>query len=84
MRVVNETIYFEETEALFKKEKSGRKNNTVQVLSEQEHNIVLWKAINDIEITNPSTNESFAREITDISRIGTICGRFIVVFSWMV
>jgi L-rhamnose mutarotase len=84
MRVVKETIYFEGTEALFQKEKSGRKNNTVRVLSEQEHNAILWKAIKDIEITNPATNESFAREITDVSRIGTMCGRSIVVFSWRV
>jgi hypothetical protein len=64
--------------------KSGIKNNTVRILSENEYNIVSWKSVVQIEILNLITEQNFRRDLTDISRIGYICGSNLVVFTWKV
>lgn len=82
MEFIDGVIFFTSGESWYDKEKSGIKNNTVRILSENEYNIVLWNSVVQIEILNPVTEQCFRRDVTDISRIGYICGSNLVVFTW--
>jgi hypothetical protein len=82
MRYVDGGVFFEAEEALYDKEKSGIKNNTVRILSENEFNIVSWNPVVQIEISDPVFEQCFRRDLTDHSRIGSVCGKHIVVFTW--
>jgi hypothetical protein len=84
MKYKNGKVYFKSEGAYYKKEKSGRKNNTVRILSENEYDIVQYSLVESIEITNLDNLESFEREVTDISRVGTMCGNVIAVFTWKI
>lgn len=84
MKYKNGKVYFKSERAYYKKEKSGRKNNTVRILSEAEYDIVQYSLVESIEITNLDSLESFEREITDISRVGAMCGNVIAVFTWKI
>lgn len=84
MIINNEMITFKSEEAYYRKEKSGCKNNTVRILSENEYDITQYSKITRIEIINSKDLGSFTRGITDISRIGAMCGKVIVVFTWRI
>lgn len=84
MKITNGKVYFKSERAYYRKEKSGRKNNTVRILSEAEYDIVHYSVVKCIEISNLDNLESFTREITDISRVGAICGKVVVVFTWKI
>jgi hypothetical protein len=82
MKFIDGVIFFKSGESWYDKEKSGIKNNTVRILSGNEYNIVSWNSVVQIEISNPVTEQNFRRDLTDISRIGCMCGKHIVVFTW--
>lgn len=82
MKFKDGVVFFKETEPWYDKEKFGIKNNIVCVLSENEFNIVSWNSLVKIEISNPITEQCFRRDLTDLSKIGCVCGNYIVVFTW--
>jgi hypothetical protein len=82
MKFIDGVVFFKSTEPWYDKEKFGIKNNTVRILSENEFNSISWNSVVQIEISNPITEQCFRRDLTDISRIGRVCGNYIVVFTW--
>jgi hypothetical protein len=78
----NKMVYFNSDNAYYRKEKSGSKNNTVQIVTENEYDVIQYSDVRRIAITDSDNLDSFERKITDISRIGTICGNVVVVFTW--
>jgi hypothetical protein len=82
MRYVDGVVFFKSNEPWYDKEKFGIKNNTVRILSETEFNTVSLNSVVQIEISNPVSEQSFRRDLTDLSRIGCVCGKHIVVFTW--
>jgi hypothetical protein len=81
MRYVDGVVFFKSDEPWYNKEKSGIKNNIGCMLSENEFNIVSWNSVVQIEISNPVSEQCFRRDITDISREGSICGSHLVIFT---
>jgi hypothetical protein len=82
MKLKNEVVYFYSEPGVFKREKSGRKNNTIKLLSELEYEMTLWMQIDKIEIRNIQTEERIRRNVTDISLVARILGFNLVCFSW--
>ena len=82
MKIKDGVIYFKSAPEMFVKEKSGKKNNTARLLSEAEHDMVLWTKINEIEITDSENGEIIRRTVTDITQVSKILGFRLVVFSW--
>ena len=82
MKVKDGTVYFKSEEAMYLKEQTGRKCNTVRVLSEIERNIVMWNNIDTIHIDCLGSMARFDRDLTDISFVGKLLGVYIAVFSW--
>ena len=83
MKTKDGVVYFKSASEMFVREKSGKKNNTVRLLSEAEHNMVLWTKINEIEMTDSENGEIIRRTVTDITQVGGIEGFRLVVFSWI-
>lgn len=82
MKLKGDCIYFKSVPEMYRREVSGQKNNTVRIISENEHNLMRWKLIREIEITDPVNDVSFRRVVTDITEIGDLLGSRIVVISW--
>ena len=76
-------IEFKSTEDNYRKEASGKKNNTVRIVNNAEDirivNIV--KEIKYIRIKCVDDIQSFVRELTDITRFESH-GLIIYIFSW--
>jgi len=83
MRIYN-TVVFKSEKKMYDLEKSGKKTNTVRVLDrdEMEKLRLSESTPTRIVIKNAVTERGFERDITDISVIGELCGKTIVVFSW--
>lgn len=77
-------------------EHDGRKPNTVRILSQREYEDAgsAARAVEEaaeyddppkpaeIRITNDDTGASFTRRLTDVSLVGELLGKYIVVYSW--
>lgn len=78
-------VSFKSWPSFFAKEKDGRKNNTIRILSSPE-NDELWDLIHNhdrprIQIIS-NIGRKFDRLITDISDVGHINGKYQVAISW--
>jgi hypothetical protein len=82
MKLKNEVIYFYSEPGVFKREKSGRKNNTIKLLSESEYEMTQWMQIDEIEIRDTQTEETIRRKVADITLVARILGFNLVCFSW--
>jgi len=89
MEVKENVIYFKSNPMWFIKEKSGNKSNTVRLLDYKEmFYLQEWLRTDDtkfieIECYPPVfEDKSFRRKLTDVSFIGNIIDKHIVVFSW--
>lgn len=82
-------IIFKTTGIFYEKEHSGKKRNTVRLLTEEEHDILSrwidkypekWIRIRE----SYSSTISFQRKLTDISCISKeiLSNNYIYVFSW--
>ncbi len=78
------TIIFRSTPAMYKKEESGVKPNTVRILDscEVSQMIEKWEELKYIRIEERGHDRSFTRELTDITEVGELLGKKIFVFSW--
>ena len=83
MKIKDSVVYFKSAPEMFVREKSGKKNNTVRLLSKAENDMVLWTKINEIEITDSENGEIIRRTVTDITQVGGIAGFHLIVFSWI-
>ena len=83
MRIYN-TVVFRSTSKMYALEKSGKRPNTVRLLDRDDvEDLLLGKSEPSyIVIRNSVTEQQFERELTNISVIGELCGKTIVVFSW--
>ena len=75
----------------FIEERSGRKNNTIRIMSTGEFNKLARERVwaehertpgYKIRISLKDGSKFFERTITDISVVGDIAGQKLVVFSW--
>lgn len=82
MKIKNGVVCFKSYNRMFLKEKSGRKNNTVRILSANEYSALQGTTISEIEIINADTGEVILRQLSDISDIGSLLGSYVVVFTW--
>jgi len=85
MIIEDDTIIFKSYKPMYVLEESGKKSNTVRLLSGDELDLVkclvdLTYHIKIVCATHP--NCSFTRQLTDITKIGKILGAELYVFSW--
>jgi hypothetical protein len=80
MDVLDDTIFFKSIPAMYKKERSGEKPNTVRVI-ENDEIVQHVEDFHKINITNIHTNENFTRTLEDVST-SLIKGTRIFIFSW--
>jgi hypothetical protein len=77
----NRCVVFKSDKEFFDKEESGKKPNTIRLLRSVD--FLRLKACYYITIyQNHDTHLYFDRKITDISKIGTLAGKELVVISW--
>lgn len=82
MYIENNIIHFKSDEPHYSKECSGKKANTVRIISDEEHDIIL-DVIDNLQyicITN-TIGDYFARTLSDIT-IFKINSIIIYIFSW--
>jgi len=89
MKIVDDnTVVFKSEPYFYELEERGLKPNTVRLLDEEDARLFdEWMMdvdeIQYIEIRNKRySQEWFRRKLTDVSIIGEICGKYLVVFSW--
>lgn len=82
MKICDKTIIFKSTPDNWIKEKSGVKANTVRYLDAYEWDEVKDRKIQNIQIVNTETHQTFTREISDIT-IANIKKVPVWVFSWL-
>ena len=92
MKIVDgDTVVFKSGRSFYEIEECGLKPNTVRVLDEEEARLfadwimdadVVQHKIQYIEIQNKHGQESFRRKLTDVSFIGSIHEKYLLVFSW--
>ena len=78
MKIVGNCILFRSRNEFFKKELNGLKPNTIRSI---DPNLDL-SDIKHIRIEHTDTGDFFTRALTDISVIGSVLDRELVVFSW--
>jgi len=76
----NDIVTFESAPVFYNKEIAGLKNNTVRVLDAVECNTMLYYKPSRIRIE--CEYDTFVRNISDISVVGELLGKKIVVISW--
>jgi len=84
MRIYNGVVFKSDTN-MYVLEESGKKPNTVRLLDRDEVKKLELGTDSEpkhITIKHESTGMRFGRELTNISVIGELCGKTIVVFSW--
>lgn len=81
MKVFKDTIQFKSTPEHWQKEHDGSKPNTVRYLNAYEWDEVKGQKVKCVQIINTVTNETFTREIKDIT-IATVRSTPVWVFSW--
>ncbi len=67
---------------LYYKEKHGSKRNTVRILDISEMSKVPCLDTIRISLSDGDSNEFFTRKISDVSVVGHLLGKKMVVFSW--
>lgn len=88
MKIEGDTIIFKSEEHFFALEKSGKKPNTTRILSYKEYGFIeanktQIKKIRILEVLIKNTEQqSFERELTDISYLGAFLGHILVAFLW--
>lgn len=78
-------VVFKSDTNMYVLEESGKKPNTVRVLDREEMEKLRLGTDSEpkhITIKHEPTGMRFGRELIDISIIGELCGKTIVVFSW--
>ena len=99
MEIDGNTVIFKSVPFNFKAEQRGTKPNTERLLNSTEFKALLTDEnekypvfsydylLHRIRIgcTDPNLKgyDPFERELTDIRKIGELCGSYLVVFSWM-
>ena len=81
------TIHFNSKAVFYAKERSGKKPNTIRLLSGTEAlRLEVWRrerGIKEIVIHCAEDPwEYFRRKLIDITCVGEILGRYLYVFSW--
>ena len=74
------TIIFKSTNEFYIKEESGIKPNTVRQVDSSELRYI--ENADLITIYNITTRHHFTRQITDLSLLGNILGKPLIVISW--
>ena len=69
MKIQDKTIIFKSHPSYYEREVSGKKPNTVRTLKKIEQFELdhVWHTLTHIKIINTDTQESFTRELSDIS-----------------
>jgi hypothetical protein len=81
MEINNKTIFFKSLPEYYDKEYSGKKPNTVRIVSEEEDNLIQISEIDFIMIENTVTGKEFIRLLIDITRF--VYNDFIIyIFSF--
>jgi hypothetical protein len=86
MKIENNVIVHYSGGLMYDKEREGKKNNVVEVITNTEY-VQMSTAkseIKRIHIINEKREAVFTREITDISIGGRIGDYFIIVITWKV
>ena len=80
---------FKSTPEFWALERHGFKPNTVRIMDAAEAEIAMegsyaiaFAGPVQIRVVNTATGTAFARTLTDISIVGELLGKSIVVFSW--
>ena len=79
------TVEFKSIPEYWEKEEAGQKPNTERVMDAAPTTVRAALASGQavrIRITNTQTMAVFERGLTDVSVIGSLCGKVIVVWSW--
>lgn len=79
------TKHFKSTDAMWWKEYTGKKPNTVRLMDTPP-----WVVIESleagaetrIEVTNALTGRKFTRQLVDVTAAGEMLGKYLVIFSW--
>lgn len=74
------TIVFKSTNEFYIKEESGIKPNTARQVDSFELRYI--EKADLITIENIDTGQHFTRQITDLSLLGNILGKPLIVISW--
>lgn len=96
MKMVKNKIYFKSDYKYYVHEFSGAKSNTVRLISQNEYRLLAdfrndfedapyQKYINiecNTDMKGMKLPQSFEREITNITNLGTILGLWLIVISW--
>lgn len=85
MELTDQEIIFRSAPPFYIKEKYGKKPNTVRVFNPEEGEEFsrVRNTLKYIKIINPDTDESFRRELTDITNFKTNRGQVdLWIFSW--
>lgn len=86
MKIRGDLITFNSKSSFFSKEISGVKPNTVRVVNQDELvEIFNWWRIyqnHKIQINEVGSTGWFIRKVIDITEIGEVCGKYLVVISW--
>lgn len=89
MEFLDNTFIFKSLPIFYEKEKSGLKNNTVRIVSEEETEQILNAWYEDfghinlkIKIENKTTGDSFIRVIKDISFFEIDNEIQLAIFTW--
>jgi len=84
--IKDKKIIFKSIPRYFQKEESGLKPNTVRIVDHSEYHAILnmFKdgELEEILIHKSASEDHFCRKLTDISYVGSIAGKELVVFSW--
>jgi hypothetical protein len=87
-KIINRShvIEFKTSKEFYVKELMGDKPNTVRILSKKDTRLMACpgQTIRIFFKKNKSIvkNKSFERELTDISIVGELLGKYVVVYSW--
>ena len=74
------SVEFKSTDEFYKKEKSGIKPTTVRVVDAFE--LRYAEVAIFITIIDTATGDHFTRKITDLSLLGNVLGKPLIVISW--
>jgi hypothetical protein len=74
------SVEFKSTGEFYKKEKSGIKPNTVRVVN--AFGLRYAEVAVFITIIDTATGDHFTRKITDLSLLGNVLGKPLIVISW--
>lgn len=69
---------------MYDKERRGEKNNAIEIITGDEWVQLSARQIREIKVVQGNTDECFTRRVTDISLVGRIADRLIIVITWKV